>query len=918
MLTWATQRLGLASAESASRFVAIQKSPDKLNDNVELRNTLLDFIADFANWDNSTVQEYLDTSKALTQAAHEALGGEPGTRPFIVDPFAGGGSIPLEALRVGADAFASDFNPVPVLLNTVTLEYIPKYKHALADEVRKWGIWLREQADLSLSEYFPKDPDGSSPIAYIWARTIKCEGPGCGAEIPLLRSLWLSKKAQRPIGLKIQLDVKTKSIGFAIVEGKIDGPGTVRRSSATCPLCGYTTPSDSVRTQIKNNLDIFVEGRLVAVVTTSPKSSGRTYRTATVRDEACIQKARAVLTSLARQPHDATLSPIPTEELPYLRSIFNVHLLGADKWSKLFTHRQLLTITTLVSLLRRLKSEPGFPSGKFGAAVRTCLAFAIDRHIDQQSVLVTWIQNIEAVSHTFVRQALGITWDFCEPNPLSDSGGNIAGAIEWVAKVIDQESEATGNSGVVQLASAASHPLTDDCADLFVTDPPYYDAVPYADLADYFYVWLKRMLADDYPELFKGELSPKDGEIVQLAERNSKYAYKTKAYFERLMTSALSEARRFTIPSGLGVIVFAHKGTGAWETMLASVINSGWIVVASWPIDTERTVRLRAMGSAALGSSIHLVCRPRENPDGSIRADQVGDWRDVLLELPHRIHEWMPRLAEEGVVGADAIFACLGPALEIYSRYSRVEKANGELVALGEFLEQVWAAVAKEALALVFRDADVTGFEADARLTAMWLWTLQAAENGATGDEDEEAVETEDESESGTKKSKAGGFVLEYDAARKIAQGLGAHLEALDHLVEISGETARLLPVAERMKHLFGKDEEQAPTQATKKKKSPQLDMFTELVESGESEAVWREKTVERVGDTTLDRIHQSMILFAAGRGEALKRFLVEDGVGRDGRFWRLAQALSALYPGAVEEKRWVDGVLARKKGLGF
>ena len=271
------------------------------------------------------------------------------------------------------------------------------------------------------------------------------------------------------------------------------------------------------------------------------------------------------------------------------------------------------------------------------------------------------------------------------------------------------------------------------------------------------------------------------------------------------------------------------------------------------------------------------------------------------------------------VVGADAIFACLGPALEIFSRYSRVEKASGEVVTLKEYLEQVWAAVAKEALTLVFAGADTTGFEPDARLTAMWLWTLQAGDSTTENAENAEEEEAGDDDSIANRKSqiaKAKGFVLEYDAARKIAQGLGAHLEDLTSVVEVSGETARLLPVGERARHLFGKDEGKlAPA---RKKKEPQLDLFKVLEQAHEGATTFGETKVERHGETVLDRIHQSMILFAAGRGEALKRFLVEDGIGRDQRYWRLAQALSALYPSHTEEKRWIDGVLARKKGLGF
>ena len=276
----------------------------------------------------------------------------------------------------------------------------------------------------------------------------------------------------------------------------------------------------------------------------------------------------------------------------------------------------------------------------------------------------------------------------------------------------------------------------------------------------------------------------------------------------------------------------------------------------------------------------------------------------------------MPRLAEEGVVGADAIFACLGPALEIYSRYSRVEKASGEAVGLKEYLEQVWAAVAKEALTMIFAGADATGFEEDARLTAMWLWTLKTDEAGSAADvRSSSASDDVDEGESAGKKPK-GGFVLEYDAARKIAQGLGAHLEDLGSLVEVTGETARLLPVAERARPLFGKDEGKAVP--AHRKNEPQGSLFVAFeTHEGKETSVWPTK-VERIGKTVLDRIHQSMILFATGHGEALKRFLVDDGNGNDQRFWTLSQALSALYPAQTDEKRWVDGVLARKKGWGF
>jgi len=882
-----------------------------------LRFALLDFIADFANWDNSTVQEYLDTSRALTQAAHEALGGAAGTRPLVVDPFAGGGSIPLEALRVGADAFASDLNPVPVLLNKVVLEYIPKYGQRLADEVCKWGEWITREAEKELSGLYPKDADGTTPIAYLWARTIQCEGPGCGAEVPLFNSPCLAQSGKRSVYLKLNCDKARKHIDFEIISGAPptnELAGVLRRSSVTCPICGYTTPAANVRSQFKGRKGGAGDARLLAVVTTRADQGGRSYGLPQPHDLEIAKEAARQLDSIrVNQPED-----LPDETLPYLRSIFNIQLLDATKWSYLFSPRQLLSLIKLVRIIRKLGShlESSNMEADLQTAICTCLAMAVDRVASQFSTLTRWQPNGEFSVGTFGRQALGIVWDFVEIRPVNGASGDLNGAIEWIHRVIDSVIPAGGVQGVVQMASATAHPLPDDSAAALVTDPPYYDAVPYADLSDFFYVFLKRMLKKQHPSLFETELSPKQGEIVQLAERNPIYVYKTKEYFEKGMQEALAEGRRVTVPSGVAVVVFAHKTTQGWEVMLSSVINAGWIVTASWPIDTERSVRPRASNSAALGSSVHLVCRPRENPDGMMRTDEIGDWRDVLHELPSRIHEWMPRLADEGVVGADAIFACLGPALEIFSRYSRVEKGSGEGVTLKEYLEHVWASVAKEALAMVFKGADATGFEADARLTAMWLWTLKSPDtNGNTEDSDEEG-ETEDDSE--TKKAKTGGFALEYDAARKIAQGLGADLESLGHLVEIAGDQARLLPVSERTRHLFGKDEDEPARKIGRRKKSEQLDMFAELTASEDAEAAWREKTVKRVGETTLDRVHQGMILFAAGRGEALKRFVVEDGVGRDGKFWRLAQALSALYPSGSDEKRWVDGVLARKKQLGF
>jgi len=928
MLAWTPhERQRLLSEESRKRFEAVRQKPALFDQPEQLRGALLDFIADFANWDNSTVREYLDTSRAFTQAAHEALGGAPGTRPLVVDPFAGGGSIPLEALRVGADAYASDLNPVAVLLNKVVLEYIPKYGQRLADEVRKWGEWIKKEAEKELGEFYPKDADGATPIAYLWARTIQCEGPGCGAEVPLIRSLWLAKKPHRSAGLQLVPNKKANRVDFQIIVKQRDGwtdqanpkskiadpkfDGIVKGGSATCPCCSYTTPVARVREQLRTRRGGAQDARLMCVVTTSNSQTGRAYRPPTPQDEDAAHRAAK---SLARLQSSSVsgLSPVPDEPLPAKGTLgFRVQNYGVLHWADVYSPRQALTLATISRLVR----DAGVAArkdgkGELGVVVQALLGLSLNRLIGRVNALCWWRpqSDQEKIEMAFSGQTVPMKWDFAEGCPLTGGTAGWDDSYAPPVRVIDDLISVGLHEGTVAQSSATTHPLPDDAAHAFVTDPPYYDAVPYAALSDFFYVWLKRTMPSELAVSFSDTVAPKDGECIV-----DEASQKDRSYFERCMAKAMAEGRRVLCPSGVGVLVFAHKSTSGWEAQLQAMIHAGWIVTGSWPIDTEMGTRLRARDSAALASSVHIVCRPRENPDGSVRTDEIGDWRDVLQELPRRIHEWMPRLAEEGVVGADAIFACLGPALEIFSRYTRVEKASGEQVTLKEYLESVWAAVAKEALTIIFPDADTVGFEEDARLTAMWLWTLNAGNTNGDSAEEEEANE---DSESGTKKAKVTGFVLEYDAARKIAQGLGAHLEDLDSLVEVSGEQARLLPVGERAHTLFGKDEGKVAPQ--RKKREPQLNLFKVLEEVDDSETTFGETKVARLGETVLDRIHQSMILFAAGRGEALKRLLVEDGVGQDQRFWRLAQALSALYPSHTEEKRWVDGVLARKKGLGF
>ncbi|BAQ63186.1 adenine-specific DNA methylase containing a Zn-ribbon (plasmid) [Geminocystis sp. NIES-3708] len=977
------------STENWEKWQVLAKDDNKLAPNNPshlniLRYRLLDFIADFANWDNSTQPDYLETSRLLTQVAHEANGGIPDTKPLVVDPFAGGGAIPLEALRVGADAFASDLNPVAVLLNKVVLEYIPKYGQTLADEVRKWGQWVKQEAEKELSQFYPTDEDGSTPIAYLWARTIISEAPddgtGIPVEVPLMRSMWLAKKKGKNKALRWVRDAqgmvvtetveKTYSDGvtrkvrqplleiFEPKSAKEVAEGTVKRGSATCPVTGFTTPVASVRSQLKPRKGGANDARLFCVVSTKETQQGRFYRLPNNQDLEAVNQAslelekRLTSSNIKKgQKEQSELSLIPNEPTPKgggsgAGRAFSQRNYGMDTFDNLFTNRQLLALTTLVNLVNKVGEmlANGYDlelneSGKYkvikqsknnnindnlgnnlyidnlglAEAVQTCLSFIIDKLADKNSSVCRWKSSAEYMAgNTFSRQALPIVFDFCESNLFGNVTGDIYSEVEWVVKLLLHGTNSLKYIGQTQQSSATHHPLPDDFIQAFISDPPYYDAVPYSDLSDFFYVWLKRTLPPSLKSTFADELTPKEEECIVDPVKG-----KDKAYFEKQMGLAMNEGCRILSPNGIGVIVFAHKSTAGWEAQLQAMVDAGWTITASWAIDTEMGSRLRAMNSAALASSIHLVCRPRTPVDNGGIISNIGDWRDILQELPVRIREWLPRLASEGVVGADAIFACLGPALEIYSRYDSVEKASGDMVTLREYLEQVWAVVSQEALTMIFSDVDTSGLEEDARLTAMWLWTLSTdttdSSDDSAGDNDSQE---EEEEENSSKSKKISGFSLEYDAARKIAQGLGVYLEALTTLVEIKGDKARLLPVTERSEVLLGNKKVEIKPKQKKKQGNPTITGMEDYIPEDTTDNDGLEFT--NLGNTVLDQIHLAMLLFASGRSEALKTFLVDEGVGGVDRFWKLANALSALYPSSSDEKRWVDGVLARKKGLGF
>lgn len=863
---------------------------------VGLRTDLLRLCRGLAEPSEITSQRTINTLREIAQV----FGFQ---EKIALDPFAGGGSIPVEAQRLGLTTIASDYNPISCLYLRAMMEWGHKLS---ADQLDSFVAALRHAIDvvsIKTASNYPKHPKFGQPVGYIRFRQLKCEGPACGRIIPATSKFELD--IRNKIGV-VFTPSSAKGGNFALRVATAPAEGfpkpTLRAGALTCPVCGFTTPRKSVVKQWET-------------YKLSPCVAAIVYRDDTNRLK-LVDPLPAQLDALQQAEeylsHSDLADFIPTEKWPRteLRR-FSPPLYGYSSYSDCHTERQLVYLATLCQSLAGTGSTPQSEIAVGLSAL--VVAQAVDRH----SSFCRW-RNDRGGSHenTFAGKSLGMIWDFFEADPLH--------AVQSLNSVLDDLRDSIlaakihlQGDGTVMQTAAQELALPDDSVDVIYTDPPYYDAIPYSHLSDWPFVWMRRVGAFDAQAAGADGLVAKNREVVVDRPHSQSPSTHDDSYFRQELRECFRRLQSCMKSEAVGVVVFAHQKTSAWESLLEGLLEAGFCVTASWPIETERGGRLQAQGTASLQSSIHLVVRPRRHPTGDSPFTEVGEWRDILNRLPARIHEWMSRLGEEGIVGADAIFACLGPALEIFSLYFRVERANGERVTLKEYLEHVWAAVSKEALAMVFKGADATGFEADARLTAMWLWTLKTSDTNGSAEADQE-VEVEDETEAESKKAKGGGFTLEYDAARKIAQGLGANLESLSHLVEIAGDEARLLPVSERTQHLFGKEQDEPTRIVGRKKPSMQLDMFAELTESEDAEAAWREKTVKRVGETTLDRVHQGMILFAAGRGEALKRFVVEDGVGLDGKFWRLAQALSALYPSGSDEKRWVDGVLARKKQLGF
>ena len=671
------------------------------------RRRLFTLITRMVNWDNIGDEHLM---REVREEIRRSTGDEP---PAVLDPFAGGGSIPLEAQRLGLEAHASDLNPVAVLINKALIEIPPLFSgrapvfpgsddgtrswpgaHGLAEDVRRYGEWMREEAWRRIGHLYPRAqlPDGSEAtvIAWIWARTVTCPNPACGIEAPLVRSWWLGKKKGKEA--YIVPTVVDGHVEYSIGHDPKRAPtkqddGTISgRRGAVCISCHSAISMD----YIKNEGNHGLMGEQVCAVVTE----GRRSRIYLPPNDAIAEVARI------RQPEG-----VPSQILPNDPRNFWTVAYGLDTFDKLFTARQLTALTTFSDLVSEAREQVlrdalaggmegerleagGVGAAAYADAVATYLGFAVSRLTDYSSALNTWANNpqMEILRNVFARQALPMAWDFAEGNPFASSSGSLSIMVKAVSEAVSR-APANFTSCVLQ-ADAASRDYRDAVVS---TDPPYYDNIGYSDLSDFFYVWLRRSLKDVHPSLFSTMLVPKAEELVANPYRHGGRDG-ARDFFEDGFRTVFANARRSANPDYPMTVYYAFKQTETstegrtstgWSTILEGMIRSGWTITATWPMRSERGGRMTSVGTNALASSIVLVLRPR--PEDAPMTDR----RSLMRELRRTLPEAVETLRSGGIAPVDLAQAAIGPGMSVFSRYARVISPDGTDMSVSEALTQI-------------------------------------------------------------------------------------------------------------------------------------------------------------------------------------------------------------------------------------
>lgn len=756
-LWWARRPLAAARAVIWSSLVDDPSAHPELYPTEEAQNAerqrLFGILEKLVKWENSNDPEVLAAAKA------EILRSTNNNPPALLDPFAGGGAIPLEAQRLGLEAHAHDLNPVAVMINKAMIEIPPRFAgqapvnpdsrtrldgatgwqgaQGLAADVQYYGEWMKQEAFRRIGHLYPKvkvphelGGGEATVIAWIWARTVKCPNPACGCEMPLVHSFILSKKKGKEAWIE-PLFENGKTAYAVHHEGKPALEGTINRKGAVCAFCNTPVDFSYIRSEGKKG---HISSNLCAVV--AEGKSGRIY--ISPDDE------QRIIANVDKP------TEIPEAALPKNPRDFKTPNYGMTDYSDLFTNRQLTALTTFSSLVAEAQTKAeadavaagivndhislsagGSGARAYGEAVGVYLAFAINKLADRCSNICGWDNGIkyETVRNVFSRQAIPMSWDFAEANPFSSSSGCFSNGIEWVYRSIELLPAS-------RRSEAAQFDAQSDCnlrSIMVSTDPPYYDNIGYADLSDFFYVWMRQSLKDTYPKLFRTMLVPKAEELVATPYRFDGSTEKARDFFEDGMLHTCQQIYQYAREDIPVTIYYAYKqsdtdedsktASTGWETMLSAIIRAGFAITGTWPMRTEMANRSIASGTNALASSIVLVCRKR--PADAPQTTRRG----FIAALKRELRPALQKLQRSNIAPVDLAQSAIGPGMGVYSRYGRVLEADGS------------AMTVRSALQIINQELDVYFNEQDGELDAnsrfcVDLYNQNAFNNLKFGDAD--------------------------------------------------------------------------------------------------------------------------------------------------------------------------------------